>query len=122
MIEEIENISHLSELEEFWVSLSAFFKNLRIGGDQWKEGPSTVNTQASGNKIANLRALDTQLAPLKKLETVYLEGNPCQQNDMSGYRRKIILALPQVKQIDATYVVSRFLLQRNTTEADGSVL
>jgi protein phosphatase 1 regulatory subunit 7 len=58
--------------------------------------------QASGNKIANLRALDSQLAVLPKLETVYLEGNPCQTNDRSGYRRKIILALPQVKQIDAT--------------------
>jgi len=61
-----------------------------------------ADSQASGNKIANLRALDTQLAPLKKLETVYLEHNPCQKDDMSGYRRKIILALPQIKQIDAT--------------------
>jgi len=61
-----------------------------------------ANKQASGNKIANLRALDSQLAVLPKLETVYLEGNPCQTNDRSGYRRKIILALPQVKQIDAT--------------------
>jgi protein phosphatase 1 regulatory subunit 7 len=63
---------------------------------------SGAHPQASGNKIQNLRALDSQLAPLKKLETVYLEGNPCQLNDMTGYRRKIILALPQVKQIDAT--------------------
>jgi protein phosphatase 1 regulatory subunit 7 len=58
--------------------------------------------QASGNKIASLRALDTQLAHLQNLETVYLEGNPCQTNDMAGYRRKVMLALPQVKQIDAT--------------------
>lgn len=77
MIEEIEGVVHLTELEEFW---------------------------ASNNKIATLRALDTQLAPLKKLETVYLEGNPCQTNDMAGYRRKVILALPQLKQVDATYV------------------
>ncbi|WWC62657.1 uncharacterized protein I303_105254 [Kwoniella dejecticola CBS 10117] len=75
MIEEIEGVSHLSELEEFW---------------------------ASYNQIPNLQALDSQLAPLKNLETVYLEGNPCQKNDMAGYRRKIILALPQIKQIDAT--------------------
>ncbi|WVQ73241.1 hypothetical protein IAR50_002807 [Cryptococcus sp. DSM 104548] len=74
-IEEIENISHLRDLEEFW---------------------------ASNNKIANLRSLDTQLRPLKNLATVYLEGNPCQTNDQGGYRRKIILALPQIKQIDAT--------------------
>ncbi|WWC96181.1 hypothetical protein V866_003048 [Kwoniella sp. B9012] len=75
MIEEIEGISHLSELEEFW---------------------------ASYNKIPNLQSLDKQLRPLPNLETVYLEGNPCQLNDMAGYRRKIILALPQIKQIDAT--------------------
>ncbi|WWC88628.1 uncharacterized protein L201_003541 [Kwoniella dendrophila CBS 6074] len=75
MIEEIEGVSHLSELEEFW---------------------------ASYNKIPNLHSLDKQLRPLKNLETVYLEGNPCQLNDMTGYRRKIILALPQIKQVDAT--------------------
>ncbi|WVQ83209.1 hypothetical protein IAT38_005348 [Cryptococcus sp. DSM 104549] len=75
MIEEIENISHLENLEEFW---------------------------ASNNKIATLRALDSQLRPLENLVTVYLEGNPCQMNDMAGYRRKVMLALPQVQQIDAT--------------------
>lgn len=74
-IEHIENISHLTQLEEFW---------------------------ASGNQIADLRALDSQLRPLEKLTTVYLEGNPCQTNDMAGYRRKVILALPQVTQVDAT--------------------
>lgn len=76
-IAKIENISHLKELEEFW---------------------------ASYNQIPDLRDLDSQLAVLPKLETVYLEGNPCQRNDMVAYRRKVILALPQVKQVDATYV------------------
>ncbi|WOO76757.1 Protein phosphatase 1 regulatory subunit 7 [Vanrija pseudolonga] len=76
-IEVIENVSHLSELEEFW---------------------------ASSNKIATLKDLDTQLRPLKNLETVYLEHNPCQTNDPVNYRRKIMLALPQVSQIDATFV------------------
>ncbi|KAJ8521128.1 hypothetical protein ONZ45_g2171 [Pleurotus djamor] len=76
-IEKIENISHLSNLEEFW---------------------------ANGNKIPDLHALETQLGHIKSLETLYLEANPCQMNDMAGYRRKIMLALPQLKQIDATYV------------------
>jgi protein phosphatase 1 regulatory subunit 7 len=71
-----------------------------------------ADEKASGNQIKTLRALDSQLAPLKKLETVYLEGNPCQKNDMTGYRRKIILALPQVKQIDATYVCSPYTTSR----------
>nr|XP_031864267.1 uncharacterized protein CI109_000180 [Kwoniella shandongensis]KAA5531339.1 hypothetical protein CI109_000180 [Kwoniella shandongensis] len=77
MIEEIEGVSHLVDLEEFW---------------------------ASYNKISNLRALDTQLRPLQNLGTVYLEGNPCQTEDRANYRRKVMLALPQISQIDATYV------------------
>nr|GAT60802.1 predicted protein [Mycena chlorophos] len=76
-IPEIENISHLSNLEELWIS---------------------------GNKIPTLHALDSQLKNISSLRTLYLEGNPCQTNDMAGYRRKIILALPQLTQIDATYV------------------
>lgn len=106
-IEEIENISHLSELEEFWVSLHiplpcsiVYPCGCGRRGTRGKE----AKAQASGNKISNLRALDTQLAHLSKLETVYLEHNPCQRNDITGYRRKIMLALPQLKQIDATYV------------------
>ncbi|KAI5452218.1 protein phosphatase regulatory subunit Sds22 [Naganishia albida] len=74
-ISKIENISHLKNLEEFW---------------------------ANSNKIPDLKDLDSQLAVLPNLETVYLEHNPCQTQDMAGYRRKVILALPQVKQVDAT--------------------
>ncbi|KAJ7170623.1 L domain-like protein [Mycena crocata] len=76
-IPELENISHLSHLQELWMS---------------------------GNKIPTLHALDSQLKNITTLETLYLEGNPCQTTDMAGYRRKIILALPQLKQIDATFV------------------
>jgi protein phosphatase 1 regulatory subunit 7 len=60
------------------------------------------DSQASYNKIPNLLDLDAELAPLPNLSTVYLEGNPCQQNEPTAYRRKIILAIPQIKQIDAT--------------------
>ncbi|KAJ6505957.1 L domain-like protein [Mycena vulgaris] len=74
-IPELENISHLTNLQELWMS---------------------------GNKIPTLHALDSQLKHITTLETLYLEGNPCQTTDMAGYRRKIILALPQLKQIDAT--------------------
>lgn len=60
--------------------------------------------QLNNNKIADLRALEPQLKNMASLETIYLEGNPCQQAEGTGYRRKIMLALPQVKQIDATLV------------------
>jgi protein phosphatase 1 regulatory subunit 7 len=56
----------------------------------------------SGNQVPDLRALDTELKGISTLSTIYLEGNPCQKADMTGYRRKIMLALPQLKQIDAT--------------------
>ena len=111
MIEEIEGVAHLTELEEFWVSDWA---HQHAGGmhtpsaELIKPTRAKLTAQASGNQIPNLRALDTQLAHLQNLETVYLEGNPCQTNDRSGYRRKVMLALPQVKQIDATWVPLRF--------------
>lgn len=76
-IPKIENISHLKLLEEFW---------------------------ANDNKIPNLQDLDSQLGKTATLKTIYLEGNPCQKEDMANYRRKVKLALPQVVQIDATYV------------------
>ncbi|KAG6810487.1 hypothetical protein H0H92_011667 [Tricholoma furcatifolium] len=71
----IENVSHLTSLEEFWIN---------------------------GNKIPDFTGLEPQLGAIKSLETLYLEANPCQKSDMTGYRRKIMLALPQLKQIDAT--------------------
>jgi len=54
------------------------------------------------NRIPNLHTLERELGKTSSLETIYLEGNPCQRDDEGGYRRKVMLALPQVKQIDAT--------------------
>ncbi|KAJ3815133.1 hypothetical protein F5876DRAFT_31299, partial [Lentinula aff. lateritia] len=91
-ISAIENVSHLIRLEELWAS----------------QKPQTLYTsilimsQMNGNQIPDLRALELQLGHVSTLETLYLEGNPCQKNDASGYRRKIMLALKQLKQIDAT--------------------
>ncbi|EIW83980.1 L domain-like protein [Coniophora puteana RWD-64-598 SS2] len=75
-IPEIENVSHLTSLEELWLN---------------------------NNKIDSLQALEPQLKKTETLETIYLEGNPCQQTERAAYRRKIIIALPQVTQIDATF-------------------
>ncbi|KAG8690731.1 hypothetical protein FRC11_009476 [Ceratobasidium sp. 423] len=76
MITAVEGLSHLGELEEFW---------------------------ASDNQIATLNDLGRELSGIKSLTTIYLERNPCERADPTGYRRKIMLALPQVQQIDATY-------------------
>ena len=58
--------------------------------------------QASENQIPTIQSLEPELGGIKPLETIYLEANPCQKNDMSGYRRKIIMALPRLTQLDAT--------------------
>ena len=55
----------------------------------------------NGNQIPDLSGLE-HVHPINSLQTLYLEANPCQAKDMTGYRRKIMLALPQLKQIDAT--------------------
>ncbi|KAG8827992.1 hypothetical protein FRB91_003743 [Serendipita sp. 411] len=73
----VEGVSHLKDLQEFW---------------------------ASYNQIADIKTLDKELGGLSRLETVYLEGNPAQRAEMANYRRRIMIALPQVKQIDATLV------------------
>lgn len=42
------------------------------------------------------------MSKMANLDTVYLEGNPLQAAAGANYRRKVMLALPQVNQIDAT--------------------
>ncbi|KAK4053503.1 anaphase-promoting complex subunit Cut9 [Microbotryomycetes sp. JL201] len=69
---DVEELSALTELEEFW---------------------------ANDNKIAVLPVLSETAHP--ELSTVYLEGNPVQKELAGAYHRKIMLEMPQVKQIDA---------------------
>ena len=64
----------------------------------------------SNNQIPDLRSLVDELGTILTLETLYLEGNPCQLGDES-YRRRVKLYLPQLKQIDATYVALPFLIR-----------
>lgn len=74
-ISHLENISHLKNLEEVW---------------------------ASSNKLADFREVERELADKENLETVYFEMNPLQLSSPALYRNKVRLALPQVKQIDAS--------------------
>lgn len=57
--------------------------------------------QMNDNQIENWSDLD-ELKNAKGLQTVYLERNPLQKDPQ--YRRKIMLALPSVRQIDATFI------------------
>lgn len=74
-ISHLENIGHLKDLEELW---------------------------ASSNKLADFREVERELADKENLETVYFEMNPLQLSGPAVYRNKVRLALPQVKQIDAS--------------------
>lgn len=63
--------------------------------------PLLISPQMNDNQIDNWSDLD-ELKNAKTLETVYLERNPLQKDPQ--YRRKIMLALPSVRQIDATFI------------------
>ncbi|KAK4451663.1 hypothetical protein QBC34DRAFT_423654 [Podospora aff. communis PSN243] len=59
---------------------------------------------ASYNLISDFAEVERELADKKNLNTVYFEGNPLQLRAPALYRNKVRLALPQVQQIDATFV------------------
>ncbi len=46
--------------------------------------------------------MERELAGIEGLETVYFEANPLQLRGPAVYRNKVRLALPQIKQIDAS--------------------
>ena len=76
-IPKLENLEALPLLEEFW---------------------------AGSNQISSFQEVEKELKAKKDLQTVYFEMNPLQLMGPAVYRNKVRLALPQVKQIDATYV------------------
>lgn len=57
---------------------------------------------ASYNLIADFAEVERELGDKKDLTTVYFEGNPLQLRAPALYRNKVKLALPQVRQIDAS--------------------
>ncbi|KAI9748316.1 MAG: hypothetical protein M4579_007257 [Chaenotheca gracillima] len=74
-IAHLQNLSHLTHLEELW---------------------------ASNNQIASFDEVERELKDKEELETVYFEGNPMQLSGPAVYRNKVRLALPRIKQIDAS--------------------
>ncbi|OJD36187.1 protein phosphatase pp1 regulatory subunit [Diplodia corticola] len=74
-IEHLTNLAGLTLLEEFWASYC---------------------------QLADFAEIERELRDKENLETVYFEGNPLQTRQPALYRNKVRLALPQVKQIDAS--------------------
>ncbi|KAI0467208.1 hypothetical protein F4859DRAFT_279593 [Xylaria cf. heliscus] len=59
---------------------------------------------ASSNELSDFADVERELSDKKNLTTVYFEANPLQLRQPALYRNKVRLTLPQVKQIDATFV------------------
>jgi protein phosphatase 1 regulatory subunit 7 len=74
-VSHLEHLSSLKNLEELW---------------------------GSNNQLASFDEVERELKDKEKLETVYFEGNPLQLNGPAVYRNKVRLALPNIKQIDAS--------------------
>lgn len=77
---DLSGLSHLTALEELWAN-------------------DNLLTLAHWNEVL---APSLGKAHMPDLETVYFEGNPLQKEMGPAYRRKVMLACEQVKQIDAT--------------------
>ncbi|KAM0754432.1 protein phosphatase 1 regulatory subunit 7 [Meredithblackwellia eburnea MCA 4105] len=120
-ITKIEGLDTLIALEELYLShngiteIEGLSKNvnlttLDIANNMIKEIPveelkaldQLEELWANNNQITALPSLPPSTHP--NLETIYLEGNPVQETLATAYRRKVLLEMPQVKQIDAVFV------------------
>ncbi|EGX44262.1 hypothetical protein TWF173_011477 [Orbilia oligospora] len=75
----IKGIEHLSHIVDFW---------------------------ASENQLSSFKEVEDVLKDKAELETVYFEANPLQLMGPATYRNKVRLAIPHIKQIDATFVTA----------------
>ena len=78
-IQHLSNLQHLPNLEELW---------------------------ASSNMLHSFEEIETELKDKERLTTVYFEANPLQFQSPALYRNKVRMALPQVRQIDASKLAS----------------
>ncbi|XP_019485096.1 PREDICTED: protein phosphatase 1 regulatory subunit 7 isoform X2 [Hipposideros armiger] len=85
----IEGLQSLVNLRELYLSHNGI------------EAIEGLENNMNDNLLDSWSDLD-ELKGAKSLETVYLERNPLQRDPQ--YRRKVMLALPSVRQIDATFV------------------
>ncbi|KAG4034660.1 hypothetical protein MFRU_002g00170 [Monilinia fructicola] len=120
-IRDITGLDKLSALEELYISHNALTtlsglescSQLRVLDISNNQVSSLAGIQglkeieevwASYNQIADFNDVEENLKDKEKLNTVYFEGNPLQLRAPALYRNKVRLTLPQVMQIDATFV------------------
>ena len=119
-IHKIENLEKLINLEELYISHNGIdtienlecntkLRVLDISSNRIKKLDHLTKLAkleelwANDNQIDHFQNLEA-LQHLDQLSTVYFERNPIQTNEPTAYRRKIILSLPQLTQIDATLI------------------
>ncbi|KAJ8066543.1 hypothetical protein OCU04_005599 [Sclerotinia nivalis] len=120
-IRSITGLDKLSSLEELYISHNALtslsglescsqLRVLDISNNQIsslagiKGLKELEEVWASYNQIADFNDVEEHLRDKEKLTTVYFEGNPLQLRAPALYRNKVRLTLPQLMQIDATFV------------------
>jgi protein phosphatase 1 regulatory subunit 7 len=117
----LENLSSLQELHishNGLISLSGLSSNTNLHVIDISSNPITslsgleslANLEelwASYCQLSSFEEVTAVLGDKENLETVYFEGNPLQMRQPVLYRNKVRLALPKVKQIDASESVPR---------------
>lgn len=73
-IDRLPDLTHLACLEDLW---------------------------CNDNQLADWSNVTESLSAIASLRTVYLENNPVHTEDRGAYRRKMLLAVPQLAQLDA---------------------
>ena len=77
---------------------------------------------ASDNLLYSFEELEKELANKEGMQTVYLERNPLQKKAGPNYRNKVRLAIPQIKQIDASEFYSPIPLEDCRTMCQDDVV
>ncbi|BGP38749.1 protein phosphatase regulatory subunit Sds22 [Rhodotorula kratochvilovae] len=117
----IEGLDALTQLEELYLSHNGLTRieglrkltkltTLDVGHNKIEDAPAEElaplveleELWANDNQLHAIPSLPESTHP--SLTTIYLEGNPLQKELGAAYRRKVMLELPQVQQIDANYV------------------
>ncbi|KAG9240587.1 protein phosphatase-like protein PP1 regulatory subunit sds22 [Calycina marina] len=120
-IRELSGLDKLANLEELYISHNALtslkgLENVRklrvldISNNQITSMQGINHLEymeelwASYNQFGDFNEIESEMKDLKKLTTVYFEGNPLQLIQPALYRNKVRLMLPQLIQIDATHL------------------
>ncbi|GKT91817.1 protein phosphatase 1 regulatory subunit SDS22 [Colletotrichum tofieldiae] len=112
-IRDLAPLADVPSLEELYIShnaltsLAGIERNEKLRVVDISNNAVASNLEelwASYNQIADFNEVEKELRDKEKLTTVYFEGNPLQLRGPAVYRNKVRLALPQLSQIDATYV------------------